>query len=196
MLYASEAGLAAVTSLGHFFNPTATLENRLALAGSSYELVASIPAVLAYLGPPDSPAWEAIEKHEWELQSTLLEYLNSREDVIIIGEKDSDTKKRVATVSFVVNGKGSRDIVEGVDRKTEGKMGIRWGSFYSVRLVEELLDLGKDGVVRVSMVHYNTCKSDLLCGKHEWKRKEDTEANCSIVDEVNRLIEVLKQVLG
>jgi len=31
--------------------------------------------------------------------------------VTICGEKDADTKKRVSTISFVVEGKKSRDIV-------------------------------------------------------------------------------------
>jgi len=43
-----------------------------------------------------------------------------------------------------------------VDELSKEEMGIRWGGFYSVRLLEEVLGLGKDGVVRVSMVHYNT----------------------------------------
>ena len=38
----------------------------------------------------------------------------------------------------------------------ESSFGIRWGHFYSKRLVEEFLGLGAEGVVRVSMVHYNT----------------------------------------
>jgi selenocysteine lyase/cysteine desulfurase len=55
-----------------------------------------------------------------------------------------------------VKGRNSQEIVEIVDEKTKGEVGIRWGKFYSNRLVEEVLGLGKDGVVRVSMVHYNT----------------------------------------
>lgn len=62
----------------------------------------------------------------------------------------------MATVSFTVKGRKSQDFVEAVDKATNGELGIRWGSFYSVRLVEEFLGLGKDGIVRVSMVHYNT----------------------------------------
>ena len=76
-----------------------------------------------------------------------------------MGEKSGDTEKRVSTVSFVVEGWGSRRFVEKVDEISKGEVGIRWGSFYSQRLVDEVLGLGlPDGVVRVSMVHYNTCK--------------------------------------
>jgi selenocysteine lyase/cysteine desulfurase len=158
MLYASPNALKQVQSLGHHFNPSSTLQDKLGLAGSCYELTASIPSVISYFGPDSSVSWAAIEKHEFGLQSTLLAYLNARTDVTICGEKDPDTKKRVSTISFVVEGKNSRDIVEKVDEISKGEMGIRWGGFYSNRLVEEVLGLGKDGVVRVSMVHYNTCK--------------------------------------
>jgi selenocysteine lyase/cysteine desulfurase len=165
MLYASPSALKKVASLGHYFNPDSTLEDKLGLAGSCYELTAAIPAAVSYFGTDPSASWAAIEKHEAELQGTLLAYLNARPDVTICGEKDADTKKRVSTISFVVEGKKSQDIVEKVDHLSKEEMGIRWGGFYSVRLLEEVLGLGKDGVVRVSMVHYNTCKSEYVKGE-------------------------------
>jgi selenocysteine lyase/cysteine desulfurase len=156
MLYSSPAGLKAVQSLGHHFNPSKTLEDKLGLAGSSYELVASIPCVVAYLASKGT--WDAIEEHEQILQTTLLTHLNSRPEITIIGEKSGDSKKRVCTIAFLVKGWKSQDFVEKVDELSKGEMGIRWGGFYSVRLLDEVFGLGKDGIVRVSMVHYNTGK--------------------------------------
>ncbi|KAJ4290149.1 hypothetical protein N0V88_006658 [Collariella sp. IMI 366227] len=49
LLYASSRANAAMRSLGHFFNQHATLEEKLGLAGSAYELVHGIPAVVEYL---------------------------------------------------------------------------------------------------------------------------------------------------
>ncbi|KAL2070872.1 hypothetical protein VTL71DRAFT_13898 [Oculimacula yallundae] len=172
MLYSSPAALKEVKSLGHHFNPSSTLENKLGLAGSCYELTAAIPAVLSYFGDNPAESWAAIEKHEAKLQGTLLEYLNARSDVTIYGEPSADTKKRVSTVSFVVKGRKSKDVVEAVDELTNGEMGIRWGTFYSVRLADEILGLQYDGVVRVSMVHYNT------------------------LEEIEKLIGIFDQVLG
>ena len=155
MLYAASSVLSRVQSLGHFFNPSSTLENKLGLAGSNYELTSSIPSVLSYLSSP--LIFQSIEAHEYELQSILLSYLCSHRKVVVFGEKDPDTKKRVSTISFVVNGRKSKDVVEEVDKATGGRMGIRWGSFYANRLIEEMLGLDpKDGVIRASMVHYNT----------------------------------------
>lgn len=152
VLYA-RAGTAGaqMRSLGHFFNPHATLEDKMGLAGASYELVGGIPAVVAYLG---SLEWEGIKKQEAELQGALLGYLDGRDDVTIYGERSADVKVRVPTVSFTVKGWDSKDIVEAVEKETS--FGFRWGAFYSNRLVNDFLGLGKDGIVRVSMVHYNT----------------------------------------
>lgn len=47
-------------------------------------------------------------------------------------------------------------MVEAVEKVSP--FGFRWGAFYSNRLVENVLGLGKEGVVRVSMVHYNTAE--------------------------------------
>jgi selenocysteine lyase/cysteine desulfurase len=162
ILYASEKGLEAIKTLGHFFNASATLQDKIGLAGSCYELTAAIPSVLEYFGPDPNETWKGIIKHEYELQSTLLSYLDARSDITICGEKSPDSEKRVSTISFLVKGKKSRDVVEAIDKATNGEMGIRWGSFYSNRLIEEVLGLDpKDGVVRVSMVHYNTGMSEV-----------------------------------
>lgn len=47
-------------------------------------------------------------------------------------------------------------MVEAVEGATNGEIGIRWGGFYSERLRKDVLGLESDGVVRVSMVHYNS----------------------------------------
>ncbi|KAK3337083.1 pyridoxal phosphate-dependent transferase [Cercophora scortea] len=155
MLYASPRAFEQLQSLGHFFNPQATLEQKLALAGSSYELVSAIPAVVEYIGTGTTTTkWAGIVAQEHQLAEDLLSYLNARDDVTVWGETSADPALRVPTVSFTVKGRSSRQLVETVEKETN--FGFRWGSFYSVRLVEQILGLGEDGVVRVSMVHYNT----------------------------------------
>ncbi|KAK4131777.1 cysteine desulfurase [Trichocladium antarcticum] len=178
LLYASPRANSLLHPLGHFFNPHRTAEQKLGLAGASYELVHGIPAVAAYLsGSRDSASdsdskWPGIVAQEGKLQATLLDWLGKKGGVTVWGERSADGGVRVPTVSFTVDGWGSRELVEAVERESGGRIGFRWGAFYSVRLVEEVLGLGEDGVVRVSMVHYNT------------------------VDEVKRLIGVLESVLA
>ncbi len=157
ILYGSAAAQSQMRSLGHFFNPHGTLENKIGLAGASYELVHAIPAILDYIEPAAGPSkWAGIVAQESHLQETLLNYLNAREDVTIWGEKSADPRLRVPTISFSVEGWNSKTLVETTEKDTNH--GFRWGTFYSVRLVTETLGLGDEGVVRVSMVHYNTGK--------------------------------------
>ena len=195
-LYASTRGLKAMRSLGHYFNGSSSLQDKLGLAGGSYELVAAIPAVTDYfckVAGSQNLFWTQVKGHEEQLQKLLLAYLTSNDRVTILGEQDHNTDVRVTTVSFIVQGRRSREVVEAVDQAagykqailSDGKdgdmglgesrqFGIRWGHFYSKRLCEEVLGLEKDGegVIRVSMVHYNT------------------------VEEVQSLIEAFRQVLG
>jgi len=159
MLYVGSGAQKQMGSLGHYFNPSATLENKIGLAGSSYELVYAIPAVVEYLSPSGGDSkWAGIVEQERVLQETLLRWLRASDDVTIYGESSSDPKLRVPTVSFRVKGWRSQELVEAVEEETS--FGFRWGSFYSARLAEEVLGLedSRDGVVRISMVHYNTGK--------------------------------------
>lgn len=151
VLYAKETALQEIRSLGHFFNPHKTLEHKMGLAGGSYELMSGIPAVIAYTA---SVGWDKIVAQEAALQALLLEYLTGREDVTIHGERSADGKVRVPTVAFTVKGWNSQELVETVERDTP--FSFRWGAFYSNRLVKDVLGLDESGVVRVSLVHYNT----------------------------------------
>ncbi|KAK1688225.1 aminotransferase class-V [Colletotrichum godetiae] len=156
MLYASRAAQEGhMRSLGHFFNPSESLEGKLGLAGGSYELVSAVPRVLEYLGTPDSEGWKGKVEQEGQLQAALLEYLNGRDDVTIYGETDAGTDRRVPTISFRVQGWGTKELVNAVENESE--FAFRWGHFYSYRLIKEILQLDPaDGIIRVSMVHYNS----------------------------------------
>ncbi|KAL2159294.1 hypothetical protein VTH06DRAFT_2729 [Thermothelomyces fergusii] len=183
ILYTSPRALSALRSLGHFFSPHVTAEDRLGLAAASYELVHALPAVTAYFSSSSSNGdndgtdkWAAVAAHEEALQATLLGWLSARADVTVYGERSADAAARVPTISFAVHGRGARAVVDAVEAASGGRVGIRWGAFSSQRLVRDVLGLvgeeGREGVVRVSMVHYNT------------------------VDEVKRLISILEEVLG
>ncbi|KAL9094113.1 MAG: hypothetical protein Q9165_003528 [Trypethelium subeluteriae] len=162
ILYASPKGQKAIQSLGHYFNNKAhpnELSNQLGLAAGAYELAASLPKVLEYCSPRDK-FWEGVAVHEEKLQAILLDYLNKREDATIYGKKEADSKLRVPVISFTIKGWKSKDLVETVERKSQ--YGIRYGHFYSHRMVTDMFGLPEDdGVVRVSLVHYNTGKSVL-----------------------------------
>lgn len=98
-------------------------------------------------------AYRAIASHEEMLAGKLLGFLKGRSSVRIIGPETADKAVRVATVSFVVEDMRSAKIVLAVDRY---RIGIRFGDFHAVRLVDHLGLRDSGGVVRVSMAHYNT----------------------------------------
>lgn len=98
-------------------------------------------------------SFDLIANQEELLSRKLLDFLQQKSNVQIIGLETADKNQRVPTISFLVNGKKSDEVVQEVD---EHNIGIRFGDFYAKRLIETL-DLQKyNGVIRVSMVHYNT----------------------------------------
>lgn len=101
-------------------------------------------------------AWEQIATYEEKLQGILLKYLNSNERITVYGEPSASKELRVPVISFTVKGTKSQVVVEEVERRSQ--FGFRNGHMYSHRLVKEVLRLEDvdDGVVRVSMLHYNT----------------------------------------
>jgi len=173
-LYASQEAQKKLRTLGHFFKSTDCLENLLGLAAANYELTASIPSVCSYL---HSVPWPQIAEHEEKLQGILINYLNSKPDTYTIyGEPVADREKRVPVISFTVKGKKSKDVVDAIESRSN--FACRWGSFYSNRLCEEIMGLDAvDGVVRVSLCHYNSGKwcSDpmadrLKANRLQWRR--------------------------
>lgn len=98
-------------------------------------------------------SFDLFSKHEETLSNKLFDYLNSKKNVKIIGENTSDKTKRVPTVSFYVENRKSDSITKEVDKY---KIGIRYGDFYALRLIKYLGLSELNGIVRVSIVHYNT----------------------------------------
>lgn len=149
----------------HFFDKQ-HIPNKLEPGNLNYELTYACGAIVEYLEglaqrqetsvsgrEAIEQAFTAIAKHEARIGEILLAFLRQRDNVRIIGRPESAADRRVPTISFVVDGMTSDDIVHRVD---EAHMGIRFGDFYARRLVEDLGLSEVNGVVRVSMVHYNT----------------------------------------
>lgn len=110
-------------------------------------------AATADTGQQLADAFDLIQAHEQALGDRLLKFLHQKPNVRIIGRPDANPAHRVPTISFVVTGRNSADIPPLVDPH---HIGIRYGHFYAVRLIEDLGLAAQNGVVRVSIVHYNT----------------------------------------
>jgi cysteine desulfurase family protein (TIGR01976 family) len=161
-LYGKYDDLLALDSLYHYFYGRDKVPGKLEPGNPNYELAWGAAGIVDYfdaLGGSTGDraaiarAFAGVAAHEAALGERLLAYLRDRNDIRIIGRRDSDPQKRVPTIAFKAVGRDSASIVTEIDKAS---IGIRHGDFHSRRLIEGL-DLASDnGVVRVSMVHYNT----------------------------------------
>jgi cysteine desulfurase family protein (TIGR01976 family) len=149
------------------FIPDAT-PDKLEAGTYVYENVAGMEAVVGYLerlgsrmGAPAGgsrtatlrTAMNAIATYEQTLSKGLLDAVLSIEGARVHGVSDrARMSDRVPTVSFTVEGVRSGDIAADL---AERGIGARAGHMYSPRLMRRLQQM-PDGLVRVSLVHYNT----------------------------------------
>ncbi|MEL6732718.1 MAG: aminotransferase class V-fold PLP-dependent enzyme, partial [Bacteroidota bacterium] len=105
--------------------------------------------------------------HEAMIGQQLIHFLKKKEGVKIIGLDHAQPETRVPTIAFSVEGKDSEKIVQQVDPHN---IGIRFGDFYAKKLVQDLGITSQKGVVRVSLVHYNT--------------EEEVDALIQVLDEI------------
>ncbi len=98
---------------------------------------------------------ELIADHEKEIANPLLDYLNSRSDIRLIGRNRIENKDRAPTIAFTMNNKSSKDLSS---EMVKYGIATRNDNFYAWRCLKALGIDVDDGVVRTSMVHYNTQK--------------------------------------
>jgi selenocysteine lyase/cysteine desulfurase len=119
-------------------------------------------------------AYRVMEQLEQPLQDRFIAWLNTRPHLAIVGQAAADNTRstwadRICTVAFV-----ARDAREGGTTQASSKRFaqalnarghcVRYGNFYSYRLMESLGLSPTDGVVRASFAHYNTIEEvDALC---------------------------------
>ncbi len=164
-MWASSSALDELQGPNHFFIPDDEVPYKFELGGVCHEGCAGILGLRDYLeflagvgepGTLDRPAveraFEIMTACELPAQRRFIEYLQSRSDIRIIGPAHG-ASSRVGTISFVHDSKTSREITEVVDASG---IAIRHGHMYAYHLCESLGMDADDGVVRVSLVHYNT----------------------------------------
>jgi cysteine desulfurase family protein (TIGR01976 family) len=135
-----------------------------------YENVAGMDAAIAYLenlgtrvsssGTPDSrrarllSAMDAIRNYETLLSTELLRALSKLKGITLYGiQEPRFASRRVPTVCFNLEGVGPSAVASSLASKG---IGVRDGNMYSPRLLERLGIPPESGVVRASLVHYNT----------------------------------------
>lgn len=159
LMFAKREHQAAMTSQNHFFIGPEEGSYRWEPGNVNHELTAALPAIPEYLrelgeaGTIES-AFDAITEQETSLAAPLLDFLRDHAGVRVIGT-DRAGPNRAPTISFVVAGRDSSEIPTSLDAED---IAIRYGHFYAYRLIEKLGLHDVNGVVRVSMVHYNTAE--------------------------------------
>ncbi len=169
LLYGKRDHLLKLPGLNHYFIDSTNIPYKFQPGNVNYELSYGMLGLCEYLSDlsrrhygnsaaPDlrqqmQQAFDLISIYEEQLGEHLLNYLSSKPNVRIIGKITADRTQRVPTIAFVVDGVDSATIPPKIDPY---KIGIRYGDFYAKRLIEALELQNQGGVVRVSMVHYNS----------------------------------------
>ncbi len=165
VLYGKAGLLKKVPRWNHFFIGEDEVPAKFELGSGAYESIAGLLGLEKYfralgkrMGGPVrevfSDVYDDIVAYESRLTRDLLHFLAGKPRVHIVGESDPRrTDERVPVISFVVDSADPEELVREVDKS---RIGIRWGHFYAVRLLDALDLLQYKGVVRVSLAHYNT----------------------------------------
>lgn len=179
VLYCRKDILEKLPGINHFFIGRNEMPYKLQPGNINFELTYSLLGIIDYfrelyiyhggnandgIRKVSQQIFDPIAGHEEEVSAPLIEFLRNKKGVRILGEKTASKEIRVPTISFVSDKFKSDEIPVMTDPH---KIGIRYGDFYARRLIDDLGLSEKNGVVRVSMVHYNA------------------------LHEVNRLIEIL-----
>ncbi|MBD8687795.1 MULTISPECIES: cysteine desulfurase-like protein [unclassified Rhizobium] len=166
LMYGKYDLLLELDTLYHYFYGKDKVPGKLEPGNPNYELAYSTCGIVDYLTALGEQAGEtgtvrqkieaafaAITAQENLLTERLLSYLRSRNDCRIVGQISNLGDTRVPTIAFRIDGREAGELCKAMDGE---HIAMRFGDFHSRRLAEylELTDHG--GMLRVSMVHYNT----------------------------------------
>lgn len=183
LLYGKREHLLRARAQNHFFIGEEQIPLKLIPGGVNHELTASLTGIADYFdavhahhfaGSNADPherfaqVFDLAARHEEALARRFLDFLASKPEVRLIGRAAAERTRRVPTFSFVVDGRDSGTLPRRMERR---RVAIRAGDFYAARCIRALGLERHNGVVRASMVHYNSA------------------------DEVDRLIRHLDEIL-
>tara|TARA_B100000989_G_scaffold203709_1_gene154159 strand:+ start:444 stop:1691 length:1248 start_codon:yes stop_codon:yes gene_type:complete len=95
---------------------------------------------------------DLISQHEEKLGNPILDYISKREDFNLIGKNKIKNKDRAPTISFTSKKISSKKLSKIL---VDNKIATRNDNFYAWRCLKHLGINPEDGVVRISLVHYN-----------------------------------------
>lgn len=164
-MFGRHDAFAPLTGPNHSFIARDYMPGKWEPGGSNHESCAMINALWPYValmaGVPESTAphhaaFKVAFAHMAELEDGLMrrvmEFLNTHKQLRIIGPRTVNPA-RVCIAACICPGTSSGHLAKTLNAKG---FGVRYGNFYSRRLCEQLGIDPTDGVLRISMAHYNS----------------------------------------
>ena len=93
-----------------------------------------------------------ISDHEEKIANPFLDYISQRKDIKLFGKKRIYSRDRAPTISLVSKNTSSSTLSKHL---VNNKIATRNDNFYAWRCLRSLGVDTKDGVLRISMTHYN-----------------------------------------
>ena len=168
VLYGKREAIAETSNQNHFFYDGHRPQS-LHPAGDQYEFVASAVGILDYLdavhthhfGNGDKSIHERAARvfdlfvsAEEVVSGKLVEYLMSKPGVRVLGPQTGDRSQRMPTIAFRSEQQTSESVAKSLASR---KIAAAFGNFYSIRCLQALgIEDTYDGVVRLSLLHYNS----------------------------------------
>jgi len=166
LLYVNETIREQLTSQAHYFN-AGYPDKDFGPAGPQHAQIAACAGVIDYFNQlhghhfGDSQVSLAnkmidlhglIQAHENQLAAPILEVLSNHADIQLIGKTNANDNDRAPTIAFKPLKQSSESLVHTLQ---DNGIGTENGNFYAHRLVTDLGIDVDDGVIRLSLVHYN-----------------------------------------
>ena len=170
VLYGKREHLIAAEGQNHFFFRAGDVPDKIAPGYANHELTAGLAGIADYFDQLHAhhfaPAANNFHEracdvfglfadHEARLAGRFADFVASESRIRPIGRAGGAAAARAPIFSFTVRGMKSAELPP---RLEAAKVAIRNGDFYAVRLMGALGLDADDGVVRASMVHYNSAE--------------------------------------
>lgn len=162
--------LAALAPQGHFFNADKP-NHRLNPAGPLHAEIGALAGLGEYiqdlhthhfpeqaedsLRDQTARMCELFSRHETDLANRVLEFADSRNDLRILGRHRAEVGQRAGTISLVPSETTPDRISKNL---AEERIAAGAGHFYAVRCLKALNVTPGTGVLRISLVHYNSAE--------------------------------------
>jgi len=169
VMWVRPAVMAELRPQGHYFNndkphyrfnPTGPMHAEIAALAGITEYIDTLHnhhfgETAADFHDKARQVFDLLTVHETRLANRLLDVLRKMPEVRIIGRPRAEIDRRASTISFVHHSIPSGEITR---RLATCRIAARHGHFYALRCLEALgiQDPETSGVVRISLVHYNT----------------------------------------